>query len=203
MALESLQDLYVEQLQDLYSAERQILKALPKMIDQTAHSELRQGFQAHLRQTEEQVRRLEQIFQNLGDDPEGEECEGMKGLIKEGEKFMKERAAALIAAAQRVEHYEIAGYGCARTYAHALGRSRDAQLLQQTLDEEGETDKKLTRIAEQVVNPDAQQPARVGERDVTRGARRDVDVGRAPDATARGETGFGRSARDTSPDTPL
>jgi ferritin-like metal-binding protein YciE len=163
MPLNSLQDLYIEQLQDLYDAEQQILEALPKMIEKASHPELRQGFELHLRQTQEQVRRLDQIFESLGEDAEGEECEGMKGLLKEGEKLMKERAdtdvldAAMIAAAQRVEHYEIAGYGCARTYAQALGRSEDADLLQQTLDEEGETDKKLTQIAEQVVNPAAAQ----------------------------------------------
>jgi ferritin-like metal-binding protein YciE len=201
MPLNSLHDLYVEQLQDLYSAEQQILDALPKMIDKCSHPELRQGFELHLRQTEDQVRRLERIFESLGEDAEGEECEGMKGLLKEGEKVMKERAdsdvldAAMIAAAQRVEHYEIAGYGCARTYAEALGRDEDTDLLQQTLDEEGETDKKLTRIAEQVVNPDAQG----AERDVTPGARREMgapasrgrarsgggDVGTGPDAPAR------------------
>src|SRR5919198_6686326 len=179
MPLNSLQDLYIEQLQDLHSAEQQILDALPKMIDKASHAELRQGFELHLRQTEEQVRRLERIFESLGEDSAGEECEGMKGLLKEGAKVMKERAdsdvldAAMIAAAQRVEHYEIAGYGCARTYAEALGRPEDADLLQQTLDEEGETDKKLTQIAEQVVNPDAQR----AERDVTPGARREVGSG--------------------------
>jgi ferritin-like metal-binding protein YciE len=161
MALESLHELYVEQLQDLYSAESQILEALPKMVKAASHPELRQGFELHLRQTEEHVRRLERIFQELEEEPEGEECEGMKGLLKEGEKTMKEKAdsdvldAALIADAQRVEHYEMAGYGCARTYAAMLGYEDQADLLQQTLDEEGDTDHKLTDLAETVINVDA------------------------------------------------
>ena len=161
MALENLQQLYVEQLRDLYSAETQILEALPKMADRAAHPELKQGFEMHVRQTQEQVRRLEQIADGLGEKITGETCEGMKGLLKEGSKMMKERGsddvrdAALIAAAQRVEHYEIAGYGCARTYARLLGREQDAALLQQTLDEEGDTDHKLTALAERVVNRDA------------------------------------------------
>lgn len=166
MALENLNDLYVEQIQDLYSAENQLIDALPKMAEAASHADLRSGFQQHLKQTQEHARRLEQIAQRLGISPQGKVCKGMKGLIEEGKEVLNERSdpsardAGLIAAAQRVEHYEIAGYGCARTYANALGRSEDAGLLQQTLDEEGETDKKLTRIAEQVVNPDAQQGAR-------------------------------------------
>ena len=115
----------------------------------------------HQRQTEEHARRLERIADDLGEKIKGETCEGMKGLLKEGQKMMKERGSAdvrdagLIAAAQRVEHYEIAGYGCARTYARLLGREQDAALLQQTLDEEGDTDHKLTALAERVVNRDA------------------------------------------------
>ena len=161
MALENLQQLYVEQLRDLYSAETQLLDALPKMAERAVHPELKQGFEMHHRQTEEQVRRLEQIADSLGTKITGETCDGMKGLIKEGEKMIKERGsddvrdAALIAAAQRVEHYEIAGYGCARTYARLLGREQDAQILQMTLDEEGETDHKLTALAERVINRDA------------------------------------------------
>jgi ferritin-like metal-binding protein YciE len=161
MALDSLRDLYVEQLKDLYSAESQILQALPKMAAKAKHADLRAGFELHQRQTQEQVRRLEQIFERLGERPGGVTCEGMKGLLKEGEKTMREKAdsdvldAALIADAQRVEHYEIAGYGCVRTYARMLGRSDDVTLLQQTLDEEGATDQKLTQLAERVVNLDA------------------------------------------------
>jgi ferritin-like metal-binding protein YciE len=165
MALESLQELYVEQLRDLYSAENQILKALPKMEQAANHSELKAAFRQHLAETEEQVRRLEQLFDRLGETPGGVTCEGMKGLIKEGTKTMKEKAdsdvldAALIADAQRVEHYEIAGYGCVRTYARLLGYQQDVELLQRTLDEEGNTDHKLTQLAEQVINVDAAKTA--------------------------------------------
>jgi ferritin-like metal-binding protein YciE len=158
---ESLQKLYLEQLQDLWSAEEQILEALPKMIEKAKHADLKRGFQMHYQQTEQQVQRLEQIFAELGEKPGGHHCKGMEGLVKEGEETMKEFKdsdvldAALIAAAQRVEHYEIAGYGCARTYAHLLGLQEQAQLLQRTLDEEGDTDHKLTELAETVVNIDA------------------------------------------------
>jgi ferritin-like metal-binding protein YciE len=158
---ESLTKLYIHQLQDLYSAEQQILEALPKMIDKTKHIDLKRGFQQHYQQTEQQVQRLEQIFEQIGESPEGHFCKGMEGLLKEGEEVMEEFKdsdvldAALIAAAQKVEHYEIATYGCARTYAHMLGLSEQAQQLQRTLDEEGDTDQKLTDLAERVVNIDA------------------------------------------------
>jgi ferritin-like metal-binding protein YciE len=161
MSLDSLKDLYVDQLQDLYSAENQILKALPDMEQRARHPELKTAFREHIQMTEEQVQRLERIFDDLGERPTGHHCKGMEGLIKEGKEMLDEKGdsdvidAGLIAAAQRVEHYEIAGYGTVRTYAEQLGRQNDAQLLQRTLDEEGETDKRLTRIAEQVVNRDA------------------------------------------------
>jgi ferritin-like metal-binding protein YciE len=155
MKLASLQDLYVEELKDLYSAETQILKALPKMIDAANSPELKVAFQTHEHQTREQVKRLEQIFDRLDTDARGKACKGMQGLLAEGEEFISEKPdpmvmdAGLISMAQRVEHYEIAGYGCVRTYAQELGLNNDAALLQQTLEEEGETDKKLTRLAEQ------------------------------------------------------
>ena len=158
---ESLQKLYIEQLRDLFSAENQMLEALPEMIKQSKHADLKRSFQVHYQQTEQQVQRLHQIFEQLGESPEGHECQGMKGLIKEGEEAMQEFKdsdvldAALIAAAQRVEHYEMAGYGCARTYAHLLGLQDQAQLLQRTLDEEGDTDHRLTDLAETVVNVNA------------------------------------------------
>ena len=178
MALESLQELYLEQLKDLHSAEEQIIEALPKMIEQTSHTELRQAFELHLKQTKEQLRRLDQIGQRAGQKLTGHKCKGMEGLLEEGEEMMKERAdsdvldAALIAAAQRVEHYEMAGYGCARTYAHLLGLNDDMKLLQQTLDEEGETDHLLTDLAERVINVEAL----TGERQVGRGVERDADM---------------------------
>jgi ferritin-like metal-binding protein YciE len=158
---ESLQKLYVAQLQDLWSAEEQILDALPKMTEMTKHAELKRALQQHYQQTEQQVQRLERIFEDLGEKAGGHRCQGMEGLVKEGQQTMKEFKdsdvldAALIAAAQRVEHYEIAGYGCARTYAHMLGLHEHAQLLQRTLDEEGDADHKLTDLAETVVNIDA------------------------------------------------
>ena len=161
MALESLQELYLEQLKDLHSAEEQIIEALPKMIEQTSHTELRQAFELHLKQTKEQLRRLDQIGQRAGQKLTGHKCKGMEGLLEEGEEMLKERAdsdvldAALIAAAQRVEHYEMAGYGCARTYAQLLGLNDDMKLLQQTLDEEGDTDHKLTELAESGINTKA------------------------------------------------
>lgn len=163
MQLKTLRDLYVEQLKDLYSAETQLVKALPKMERAAAAPELKQAFQGHLAETERQVERLEQIFEGLGEKPGGHTCKGMQGLIAEGEEMIKMKGdpaaidAGLIAAAQRVEHYEIAGYGCVRTYADLLGEQQGAKLLQQTLDEEGKTDKLLTRIAERVVNLEAER----------------------------------------------
>ena len=163
MKLETLRDLYVEQLHDLYSAENQLVKALPKMAKAASDPQLRSAFEEHLAQTEHHVRRLDQIFQQLGQNPKGQKCKGMEGLIEEGEEMIKMKGdpaaidAGLIAAAQRVEHYEIAGYGCVRTYAKQLGDQQAAQLLQQTLDEEGTTDKKLTELAEQVINLEAER----------------------------------------------
>jgi ferritin-like metal-binding protein YciE len=163
MGMETLQDLYLHELKDIYNAEKQILQALPKMAESANHNELRQAFEEHARVTEEQVRRLETIFSDLGQNPTGKKCKGMEGLIEEGKEVLEEkkadpdvRDAALIAAAQRVEHYEIAAYGTARTYAQQLGVSNHADLLQQTLDEEGETDKLLTQLAENRVNTDAE-----------------------------------------------
>jgi ferritin-like metal-binding protein YciE len=161
--LNNLSDLFVHELKDLYSAEQQILQALPKMAESTEHQELRQAFQEHERTTREQVKRLEMIADDLGTKLSGHKCKGMEGIIKEGQELIEANAnpdardAALIGSAQRVEHYEIAGYGTARTYAQRLGHERAVELLQQTLDEEGNTDHRLTRIAESMVNRDAQQ----------------------------------------------
>ena len=154
----SLEDLFVEQLEDLYDAEQRITDALPKMADAATSLELKQAFQNHLTETENQVLRLEQIFTHLGKEPTRETCAAMKGLLSEGEDMIKAKGdpyvkdAALIAAAQRVEHYEMAGYGTARTFAEQLGHSEAARLLQATLDEEGNANKTLTAIAEQGVN---------------------------------------------------
>jgi len=160
-ALNSFDDLFCEQLQDLYDAEQRITKALPKMMAAAADSSLKAAFQEHLRQTENQVKRLEQVFQSLGKSAQTKTCEAMKGLVEEGSEIINSNGdpdvkdAALIAAAQRVEHYEIAAYGTARTFAQRLGKSEAARLLQETLDEEAATDKKLTALAEKAINPKA------------------------------------------------
>ncbi|HZR28974.1 MAG TPA: ferritin-like domain-containing protein [Terriglobales bacterium] len=156
MKLESLNELLVEQLQDLYSAEDQITEALPKMAEAASSPELKRAFEEHLRETEGHIARLDQCFESLNEKAEGKKCKGMQGLIKEGEEIMDEDAepevldAGLIAAAQRVEHYEIAAYGCARTYAQLLGQADVANYLQQTLNEEKATDQKLTNLAESI-----------------------------------------------------
>jgi len=161
MALNSFDDLFLEQLQDLYDAEQRLTKALPKMAAAAHSSALQAAFQEHLRQTENHVSRLEQVFKQLGKSAQSKTCEAMKGLVTEGDEVISAsgnpdvKDAALIAAAQRVEHYEIAGYGTARTFAQRLGRQDAARLLQETLDEEAATDKKLTALAEQSVNPKA------------------------------------------------
>lgn len=151
--LKNLNDLFVEQLQDIYSAEIQLVKALPKMAKACNDDMLREAFEEHLDQTKVHVERLEAIFERLGEEPKGKTCKAMKGLVEEGAEMIEENAlpavkdAGLIAAAQRVEHYEIASYGCVRTYAELLGDLESAQLLQTTLDEEGETDKRLNDLA--------------------------------------------------------
>lgn len=156
MKVESLRELFVEELKDLYSAENQLVKALPKMAKAATSPALRKGFEKHLEETKAQVERLEAIFEDLDASPKGKKCKAMEGLVEEGSEVIEEdmdddvRDAALIAAAQRVEHYEIAGYGCVRTYAELLGETKAAKLLQKTLDEEGATDKALTGLAEQI-----------------------------------------------------
>jgi ferritin-like metal-binding protein YciE len=151
--LNSLNDLFVEQLRDLYSAETQLVEALPKMASAASHDELRQAFEHHLDETRGHVDRLREIFEQLGTTPGSETCEAMKGLIEEGEEVVKAQGdaavkdAALIAAAQRVEHYEIAGYGTVRTFADELDLGDARDLLDQTLDEESTADKLLTKLA--------------------------------------------------------
>ncbi len=159
--LNTLDDLFVHELRDLYSAEQQILQALPKMAKAAEHQELRRAFEEHEEMTRDQVRRLDMIADDLGVDLKGHKCRGIEGIIKEGEELLSAGSdadvldAGLIGSAQRVEHYEMAGYGTARTFARRLGHDRAAELLQQTLDEEGNTDQRLTSIAESMVNPDA------------------------------------------------
>jgi len=161
MEMASLQDLFVHDLKDLYNAEIQLTKALPKMAKAASEPALKEAFQTHLKETEVQIERLEKIFEELEENPKGKKCKAMEGLIEEDKELMEEDAdpsvmdAGLIGAAQKVEHYEIAGYGTVRTYAQMLGNEEAARLLQQTLDEEGATDKKLNQLAMQCINAEA------------------------------------------------
>ena len=170
----SLRELYIDELKDLYNAETQLTKALPKMAKASSNDELRQAFEEHLRQTSEHVSRLEQIFETLEEKPTGKKCLGMEGLVKEGAEVMHEDYedavldAAIIGAAQRVEHYEIAGYGTVRDMAKLLGEQEHVSLLEQTLEEEKETDQKLTQLSEQI-NPQAQE--------MEEGAEEEADTG--------------------------
>jgi ferritin-like metal-binding protein YciE len=160
--LETLEDLYEDLLKDLYSAEKQLVKALPKMVKTAESEDLQRAFKEHLGQTEQHVERLERIFSNLGGSPRGKKCVGMEGLIEEGSELMKEDVdpdvldAGLIAAAQKVEHYEIASYGTARAWAEKIGHNDAVRLLQQTLEEESMANEKLTELAESHINMEAQ-----------------------------------------------
>lgn len=156
MQKDSLRQLYIEELKDLYNAETQLVKVLPKMAKASSRAELRQAFEEHLRQTSEQVSRLEQIFDMLNEKPTGKKCLGMEGLVKEGAQTLKEdygdavKDAAIIGAAQRVEHYEIAGYGTVKTFAAVLGEDEHVSLIEQTLSEEKQADEKLSELADQI-----------------------------------------------------
>jgi ferritin-like metal-binding protein YciE len=168
----SFQDLFVDQLEDIYDAEQRLTKALPQMADAANSSQLKQAFRQHLTETQGHVSRLETIFRQFGIDPKRETCQAMKALISEGEEMVDAKGdptikdAALIAAAQRVEHYEVAAYGTARSFALRLGRKEAANLLQQTLEEEKSADQKLTQIAESSINVQA-----AGQATATAGAR--------------------------------
>lgn len=161
MKIMTLSDLYLDQLQDMHSSERQIIKALPKLAKAANHKELKAEFNKHLAETKEQLTRLESILKDLGKGPGRKVCEATKGLIEEGEGIIEAEAdeevrdAGLICAAQKVEHYEIASYGCLRTFATVLGRDADAKLLDKTLVEEKKTDQSLTDLAMSVVNAEA------------------------------------------------
>jgi ferritin-like metal-binding protein YciE len=161
MQLDTLKDLYIHELKDLYSVEKQLIGALPKMAKTAKSDQLESGFQEHLEQTKEHAARLEKILSQHGQSTRGKKCKGMKGIIAEGAEMIEDEAdpevkdAGLIAAAQRVEHYEIAGYGTARTYAEMLGDEQGTRLLQKTLEEEEQTDKKLTQLARSSINPAA------------------------------------------------
>ena len=182
MKMKSLQDLLVDQLKDLYSAENQLVKALPKMAKAASNPDLKAGFEEHLEQTRGQVTRIEQICEQLEVTPKGKKCVAMEGLVEEGKELLAGdaepgvRDAGLIAAAQKVEHYEIAGYGSARTWAEQLGLDEAVRLLQETLNEEKATDEKLTRLALEAVNEEAEEegqdekemPAAKGKKRVAR-----------------------------------
>ena len=161
MKLDTLKKLYVEELRDVYNAEQQLVKALPKMAKGASSDELREALETHLDETKGHVERLEQIFEGLDESPKGKTCKAMKGLVEEGSEILEEKGeesvldAGIIAAAQKVEHYEIATYGTLRTWADLLNQDEAAELLQETLDEEGEADKKLNDLAEEIVNPEA------------------------------------------------
>ena len=161
MKLNTLKQLYIEELRDLHSAENQLLKALPKMAKGVSSEELKLAFENHLDQTKVHVERLEEIFERLDETPKGKTCQAMRGLVEEGSEILEEDGeesvldAGIIAAAQKVEHYEIASYGTVRTFAQLLGEDEAAELLQETLDEEGEADKLLTQLAQEIVNPEA------------------------------------------------
>lgn len=163
MKVDTAEKLFIDELKDLYSAEKQITRALPKMAKAASSAELKEAFQMHLEQTKGQIERLDRVFEILGKSAGGKTCQGMKGLLEEGSEMIEQtegdvRDAAMIAAAQKVEHYEIAGYGSVRTFAELMGQSEIAELLQETLNEEGATDKKLTQIAKKV-NRQAQKQA--------------------------------------------
>jgi ferritin-like metal-binding protein YciE len=163
MALNSLQDLMVQGLQELYSAEQQALQAYPQLVEAVSSPELKQALQQHMQETQGQVQRLEQIFRQLDETPGQTENKVMQGILENGQKIVGQGGApevldaAIVAGGQIIEHYEIAGYGTARTYAQALGQNEVAQLLEQTLQEEKQTDEKMTRLAEQLVNPKAKE----------------------------------------------
>jgi len=206
MEMESLQELYVEELKDLYSAEKQIVKALPKMVKNATNPELKQAFSDHLDETEGHVQRLEKIFQMLGERAGGKKCKGMQGLIEEAKELLEKDAteevldAGLISKAQHVEHYEMAGYGTVRTYAQQLGLDDQANLLQQTLDEEGNANELLTHIAESSVNAEAEEGSREEEETTGRRGDRQVQRNVATEGTrsrGRGGRGGARPSRST------
>ena len=203
MEMESLKELYVDELKDLYSAEKQLVKALPKMAKNATNPELQQAFTKHLEETEGHVERLEQIFDMLGERAGGKKCKGMEGLIEEAKELLEEDAAeevldaGLISKAQHVEHYEIAGYGTVRTYAQQLGFDDQAELLQQTLDEESNANELLTQIAETSVNLEAEQGSEEEEESTSRRSDRQVSRSVAKEGT-RSKSGGSRGGRGTS-----
>jgi ferritin-like metal-binding protein YciE len=206
MEMESLKELYVDELKDLYSAEKQLVKALPKMAKNATNAELQEAFTQHLEETEGHVERLEQIFEMLGERAGGKKCKGMEGLIEEAKELLQEDAAeevldaGLISKAQHVEHYEIAGYGTVRTYARQLGLEDQAELLQQTLEEESNANELLTQIAESSVNLEAELGSEEEEEEKSTSRRGDRQVSRsvATEGTRGRSSGGSRGGRGTS-----
>jgi ferritin-like metal-binding protein YciE len=200
MAAENLQELFVEELRDVYDAEKQITKALPKMAKAVESDELRAAFEEHLEITRMQINRLEEVFKSLGLAPRGKTCDGMKGLLEEGQSHMEELEgstleAALIGAAQRVEHYEIAAYGTLATWAELLGYQDAKDLLGQTLEEEKEADEKLTGIAGQI-NPEAENEEEGDENEQSGMAMASVRANRSGSASGgRGRSGGSRGKK--------
>ena len=195
MSMDSLYDLYVDELKDLYSAENQLLKALPKMAKKASAQELKDAFTEHLEVTRKQVERLDQIFAELEVTPKGKKCKAMEGLIEEGKEVLEQDGdpavidAALIACGQRVEHYEMAGYGCVRTFARLLEYTDAEKLLQETLDEEAEADEKLTELADSVINIKAEE-AGEGEEEEVEGEEEEETL-----ATSTNGKSSGRSSK--------
>lgn len=192
MKAKTFEDLFMAQLKDLYDAEKQLVKALPKMAKSASSEELKSAFEEHLDVTRKQVERLEQIFSEMGAPAKGKKCAAMQGLIEEGQELLEEmeespvRDAGLITAAQKVEHYEMAGYGSARTFAELLGHGDAAKLLQETLEEEKNADQKLTELAESVINEEA----------LDSGAEEEEEEGTLAASSKKGQRGgVGRGAR--------
>ncbi|MDP9169711.1 MAG: ferritin-like domain-containing protein [Acidobacteriota bacterium] len=183
--MSTLDELFLSEIRDLYDAEKQLTKALPKMAKAASSEDLRAAFEEHLLQTQGQVERLEQVFESLGEKATGKKCAAMAGLVKEGDEIAAEtegtavRDAGLIAAAQKVEHYEIASYGSARTHAQLLGNEEAVRLLEETLEEEKETDEKLSELAESAVNEDA---AAISSEEPQRPARKSAAKGKTKSA---------------------
>ena len=191
MKPQTLRDLLGDELKDLFSAENQLVKALPKMAKAATNEELRSGFQEHLEQTRGQVERLERACELLGINPKGKKCKAMEGLVEEGQELISEGGtpavldAGLIAAAQKVEHYEMAGYGSARAWAEQLGLEEVAQLLRETFEEEKATDEKLTTLAEETVNSEAEQGDGADGEEEEPAAKKSASRTRKPAASRR------------------
>lgn len=211
MELDTLKELYIEELKDLYSAEQQILKSMPKMIRKASNPKLQRAFTTHMRQTERQIKRLERVARMLGESPGGKKCIGMKGLIDEVKELIDEKPepevldAGLISKAQHIEHYEMAGYGTVRTYARLLGYEEQADLLQQTLDEEGSTDHLLTALSESInveaIAPEGEEEEEEEVRPARkRGTKRGRGTASKKRTSRRGAASRGALARHKSGD---